>query len=102
MPGEDQMPFFLPMEDGSYQYLATVEPDGEAYSLMRIYLINALTGERQVYRFDKPGRPRNLGSGTDVSHVFVRFFAVVSGVFCLKKCCVFFELLLCVLGSFCS
>ena len=42
------------------------------------------------------------GSGTDVSHVFVRFFAVVSGVFCLKKCCVFFELLLCVLGSFCS
>jgi hypothetical protein len=60
MPGEDQMPFFLPMEDGSYQYMATVEPDGEAYSLMRIYLINTLTGERQMYRFDKPGRPRNL------------------------------------------
>ena len=46
--------------------------------------------------------PKSNGSGTDVSHVFVRFFAVVSGVFCLKKCCVFFELLLCVLGSFCS
>ena len=42
------------------------------------------------------------GSGTDVSHYFVRFFAVVSEVFCLKKCCVFFVLLLCVLDSFCN
>ena len=60
LPGEEQMPFFLPMQDGSYSYLATVEPDGEAFSLMRVYLINAKTGERQVYRYDKEGRPSNL------------------------------------------
>lgn len=60
MPGSEQQPFFLPMEDGSYAYLATVEPDGEAYSLMRVYLVNARTGERFVYRLDREGRPGNL------------------------------------------
>ena len=60
LPGKEQMPFFLPMQDDTYKYLATVEPDGDAYSLMRIYTINAKTGERLVYRYDVDGRPSNL------------------------------------------
>jgi|GEM_PF-6301910 len=60
LPGKVQIPYFLPMEDGSYQYLATVEPDGEAHSLMRVYFVNAQTGERLVYRYDVPNRPKNL------------------------------------------
>ncbi len=60
LPGDEQMPFFLPMEDGSYRYVTTVEPDGEAYALLRMYFVNAKTGERTVYRFDTAGRPENL------------------------------------------
>lgn len=54
LPGENQMPYFLPMQDGSYQYVTSVEPDGEGFSIMRIYYVNALTGERTVFRFDTP------------------------------------------------
>lgn len=60
MPGKEQQPFFLPMEDGSYSYLTTVEPDGDAYSLMRVYMVDARTGKRTVYRLDTEDRPRNL------------------------------------------
>lgn len=60
LPGHVQMPFFLPMEDETYQYLTTVEPDGDAYSLMRIYYVDAFSGELTMYRFDREGRKANL------------------------------------------
>ena len=67
-----------------------------------ILMITVLTGCFSSGMADQSDDSTELGSGTDVSHYFVRFFAVVSEVFCLKKCCVFFVLLLCVLDSFCN
>lgn len=61
LPGRNEMPYFLSMDDGSFQYVTSVEPDGEGFSVMRIYYVNALTGERSVYRFDTPeNAERNL------------------------------------------
>ncbi|MBI4433765.1 M48 family metalloprotease [Candidatus Uhrbacteria bacterium] len=60
LPAGEQMPYFLPMEDGTYQYLTMVEPDGDAYSLMRVYMVHALTGERTYYRHDREDRDQNL------------------------------------------
>lgn len=60
LPGHTQMPFFLAMEDGSSRYVTMAEPDGDGYGLMRIYLVDARTGERTVYRFDVDDRPQDL------------------------------------------
>lgn len=54
LPGHNEMPYFLSMDDGSFQYVTSVEPDGEGFSVMRIYYVDALTGVRTVYRFDTP------------------------------------------------
>jgi hypothetical protein len=60
LPGHTQMPFFLTMDDGSSQYVTTAEPDGSGSGLMRVYLVDARTGERSAYRFDEEGRPQDL------------------------------------------
>lgn len=60
LPGKNQLPYFLPMEDGSYQYVTMTEPDGDAYSLMRTYYVDAHSGALRVYSYDKPGRDGNL------------------------------------------
>ena len=94
------MPERDPFDGSSRRHKHKLSNTASATSLMSEVagiLVGHLTQEQEY-----EGHPQKVGSGTDVSHVFVRFFAVVSGVFCLKKCCVFFELLLCVLGSFCS
>jgi hypothetical protein len=52
LPGSNQMPYYLAMDDATYQYVTAVEPDGDGYSVMRIYYVDSLNGERRVYRFD--------------------------------------------------
>lgn len=67
LPGGNQMPFYLPMEDGSYQYVTMAEPDGASYALRKIFYVNAQTGKRSVYAFDGEGEENLLGPAKVVS-----------------------------------
>ncbi len=49
---QNQMPFYLLMEDGTSQYITMTEPDGPSFALRKIYYTDARTGTSRVYAYN--------------------------------------------------